>query len=985
MSNDEEFVNVSTDGDGGNTNTNASPGDGGGGNNNNNNDDYKSQMSETDLIKLDLLRGLLQKNVNLSDFELAELTGFSTNQIRDIRATAIKSTLDSSDVPLSWDYVLVFECGDREQKRKPTKRDLKNKPDDDNDPEWDEGMSQDKYYGQIFNNFWQRLEQARLSVEAYRSHDKKMMFLIVGITEANLKVWADERDTDLLIDPKGGVEVGRSRNFALAKRTRLYDGDPDAQGGGDGNNNNQQGQGGDNDFNETLDLSNWNYMYGEYSQQANQKVYKHYKRLPNNDNLETVFDERTRLRIIYESIIADNNEGGAEIKIEDCLINKQHPLIAVFPLHNEERLDYFNREWIKNCNPLKWMWCPLGEIRDYFGEPVAFYFAFLQFYLKWLIAPAIIGFIFFIWQMAVGEVAVTGIPFLCFFMIFWSVAFVDFWARAESRYRLMWGMTKFEQKAVARPQFDGEWTHDSVSGLWVEEFSLFKRACRVSAIYTFVSIWLSACVVSVIYILLQRDADPNNLILKIGLGVANAVMIFVFDAIYKLVSKYGNEWENHRTEQDFQNALIYKSFCFKFVNSFASLFYLGFIRPAQNGLYYYVHFYTTVCETSGTFMGQYLTRYDYKQTDDITQWYNNLIGEKCYNASRYVTVDATLEENDCSADFIACVNAVETTDKACVNYVQDEENRNEAWSVVVDGYVPFGGNTDCGADSGGYDDDEGRCEGACEETETLIKWNEAVLGELRIQLLTLFLTAIVIQNTLEVGVPLLVGWCKQNAKEKAAAKDGTEVVESEAEDQSDRELYANTIDDMSELIIQFGYVTLFVMAFPITPLLAIVNNVIEMKVDATNLVKTSQRPHPNGSYGLGSWNGVLGFFSIVAVATNVALITWRTKLVTTVLGGQAAAQWIFFSLLSILLGVLVGVEKWVIPDVPLAVEQAIERQRLVEAILILGAGVDSEGDEPPGDDDDGTIQFDPSLEFIDVETLPDIPVENLQYGNNQKA
>ena len=106
--------------------------------------------------------------------------------------------------------MLAFECGDREEKRKPTKRDLKNKPEDDNDPEWDEGMSQDKYYGQIFNNFWQRLETARLSVEAYRSADKKMMFLIVGITEGNLKVWADERDTDLLIDPIGGVEVGRT-------------------------------------------------------------------------------------------------------------------------------------------------------------------------------------------------------------------------------------------------------------------------------------------------------------------------------------------------------------------------------------------------------------------------------------------------------------------------------------------------------------------------------------------------------------------------------------------------------------------------------------------------------------------------------------------------------------------------------------------------------------------------------------------------------
>merc|ERR1719188_2644870 len=156
-----------------------------------------------------------------------------------------------------------------------------------------------------------------------------------------------------------------------------------------------------------------------------------------------------------------------------------------------------------------------------------------------------------------------------------------------------------------------------------------------------------------------------------------------------------------------------------------------------------------------------------------------------------------------------------------------------------------------------------------------------------------------------------------------------------------------------------------------------------MKVDATNLVKTSQRPDPNGAFGLGSWNDVLGFFSIIAVGTNVALITFRTKLPTILLGDDPAGLWIFFSVLSIFLGIVVGVEKWIIPDVPVAVEQAVERQRLVESILILGAGVDTEDDTPPIGDDDGGIQFDPSLEFIDVETLQDIYVED--GGNDENA
>jgi hypothetical protein len=38
-----------------------------------------------------------------------------------------------------------------------------------------------------------------------------------------------------------------------------------------------------------------------------------------------------------------------------------------------------------------------------------------------------------------------------------------------------------------------------------------------------------------------------------------------------------------------------------------------------------------------------------------------------------------------------------------------------------------------------------------------------------------------------------------------------------------------------EMVIQFGYCTLFVAAFPLAPLMAVVNNAIESRVDAWKL------------------------------------------------------------------------------------------------------------------------------------------------------
>ena len=55
--------------------------------------------------------------------------------------------------------------------------------------------------------------------------------------------------------------------------------------------------------------------------------------------------------------------------------------------------------------------------------------------------------------------------------------------------------------------------------------------------------------------------------------------------------------------------------------------------------------------------------------------------------------------------------------------------------------------------------------------------------------------------------------------------------------------YVDTFDDFAELIIQFGYVTLFAVAFPLSPLFALVNNYfIERWLDRTKLLHWRSRP-----------------------------------------------------------------------------------------------------------------------------------------------
>ncbi|ETO23310.1 hypothetical protein RFI_13873 [Reticulomyxa filosa] len=276
--------------------------------------------------------------------------------------------------------------------------------------------------------------------------------------------------------------------------------------------------------------------------------------------------------------------------------------------------------------------------------------------------------------------------------------------------------------------------------------------------------------------------------------------------------------------------------------------------------------------------------------------------------------------------------------------------------------------------------------------------NVQVLSDLQLQLASLFVTAIVIQNTVEVLVPFASRRIKAMIeKRRLDQRGGGETVmppKSDAEQQMDLVRNESTIDDMSEMVVQFGYVTMFVIALPITPLLSLINNIIELKVDGFKLVRESQRPHPNGSSGLGAWNDVLGFFSIVAVGTNVALITWRTSLVNTLISYDPTMKWVFFTFISIFLSILVRAEKWAIPDVPRDVDQGVERQKLIESVLVLGTRVDMDDDEPPKKDDQlPSFAFDPSKPFVESTTLPFIPLgdlsqltdDDIQRANTQQS
>jgi len=53
-------------------------------------------------------------------------------------------------------------------------------------------------------------------------------------------------------------------------------------------------------------------------------------------------------------------------------------------------------------------------------------------------------------------------------------------------------------------------------------------------------------------------------------------------------------------------------------------------------------------------------------------------------------------------------------------------------------------------------------------------------------------------------------------------------------------------------VLQFGFVTLFVAAFPLAPLFALLNNVIELRSDANKFLTQYRRPIAARASGIGN-------------------------------------------------------------------------------------------------------------------------------------
>uniref|UniRef100_A0A8D0GCK5 Anoctamin n=1 Tax=Sphenodon punctatus TaxID=8508 RepID=A0A8D0GCK5_SPHPU len=130
-------------------------------------------------------------------------------------------------------------------------------------------------------------------------------------------------------------------------------------------------------------------------------------------------------------------------------------------------------------------------------------------------------------------------------------------------------------------------------------------------------------------------------------------------------------------------------------------------------------------------------------------------------------------------------------------------------------------------------------------------------------------------NFMELGYPLLQNWWSRRKIKKGGQLLEHKII-SLPQWEKDWNLQPMNLhglmDEYLEMVLQFGFTTIFVAAFPLAPLLALLNNIIEIRLDAYKFVTQWRRPMPARATDIGIWYGILEGIGVLAVITNAFVI-----------------------------------------------------------------------------------------------------------------
>jgi len=457
---------------------------------------------------------------------LSKLNPLSSKEDRISRRPTVKAG-DGNKAPNvhEYEYVMVFES----------------------DPKTGEPLYPDKFA------MMKILTSKGLDLYAYINYKRDKIIVLIRMPLDKLRLYAEEKGVKMKLDPEKLRKIAEAGNEeAQIKPLNLTQGDP----------------------------SYYEPYENIYAPYRNELEHLYWKELGKPDP----FREVIRLQMIKRLIEERPDNGGEGFKIRRYL--KNGSIQAFFPLHDDPKvLDHIEHRWvsIKSIHDV-FKDPPYHVIREYFGEKIGLFFMFEKHYGSWLIYPAVVGLPMQIAVWYTGNYDLDALPALAFFTALWAVFLTEFWKRKEATKALEWGTYGIEDNEPDRPDFKGSMQPSPIDGKMIKIFpnSRFVFNMSISLSVVFLLAASAVGVVIGIYIMrasLRKELGDNVQLLA---SILNTLQIQFFDFVFNTWLAYVlTDFENHRTDTQYQDSILAKLFAFQFVNAYSSFFYLAFVANSQ--------------------------------------------------------------------------------------------------------------------------------------------------------------------------------------------------------------------------------------------------------------------------------------------------------------------------------------------------------------------------------------------------------------------
>ncbi|KAJ3115374.1 Anoctamin-7 [Phlyctochytrium bullatum] len=551
------------------------------------------------------------------------------------------------------------------------------------------------------------------------------------------------------------------------------------------------------------------------------------------------------------------------------------------------------RAWLyENWARLKPSWSqllleqPLREIRDYFGERVAYYFTWLGFYTLWLWIPALVGLLVCIYGWRTAEPdnlqnmfdnALTT-PF-AFFMAVWAALFLEFWKRQESTLNTVWDVLDVETVETKRPEWYG--THLRRSPVTGKiEIHFPKHLEIIIRVVTSVILFFAILLMvgfEVVVILAHSAALRINTpwlsstnFASVITGAMTLFNIICLTPIYLRLSTALNRWENHRTLEKFDNSLIFKGFIVSFVNNYSTLIYVSFIKVFVGRRLPAIGLYEDSCDP--TLDSDPNNPYSSCMAQLMLNMFVIFVGLQFFNQARLVILPLFRQK------IRRALRRYQEADKTY--YIRRGDDGSSKGSRRK-------GSRNQSVDSPTGLSSPNRSAGSGSS-----KADEQVQPQLSIPQF--------------VQDDLLDTWHQR--------------------------------EEFTSKMVQFGFIALFSCGFPLAPFFALINNGIEIRLGAFRLVAESRRPFVSRTQGIGAWIVIANMIARMGVLFNALTIAFSSQYFTQVyLAGlqkeyHLGAKMIFVLVFENAVFLLVFIIDWLVPDIPGKVKHALERQRYLARI-----------------------------------------------------